>query len=104
MVGYAENVVPRYVEDDFYAHFRLSNAVYELIVGRLDPHLSREYGGGIEQVSPNKQILIFLWYMANQDSRREVSQQFGIGTPTVHNILKNVFKCFVSEFERVGEF
>jgi len=101
MVGYAENVVPRYLEEDFHAHFRLSNAVYELIVERLDPHISREHGGGIEQVSPNKQIL---WYMANQDSRREVSQQFGIGTSTVHSILKNVFKCFVSEFEHVGEF
>jgi hypothetical protein len=102
LVGYAENVVPRYLEEDFHAHFRLSNAVYKLIVERLDPHLSREHGGGIEQMSPNKQILIFLWYMANQDSMKEVSQQFGIGTSTVHNILKNVFKCFVSEFKHVG--
>jgi hypothetical protein len=31
MVGYAENVVPRYLEEDFHAHFRLSNAVYKLI-------------------------------------------------------------------------
>ena len=95
MVGYAENVVPRYLEEDFHAHFRLSNAVYKRIVERLDPRLSREHCGGIEQVSSNKQILIFLWYMANQDSMREVSQQFDIGTLTVHNILKNVFKYFV---------
>ena len=102
LVGYAENVVPRYLEEDFHTHFRFSNAVYKLIVERLDPHLSREHGGGIEQMSPNKQILIFLWYMANQDSMKEVSRQFGIGTSTVHNILKNVFKCFVSEFKHVG--
>jgi DNA-binding CsgD family transcriptional regulator len=37
----------------------------------------------------------FVSYMANQDSMREVSQQFDIGTLTVHNILKNVFKYFV---------
>lgn len=103
-VGYADNVVPRYLEEDFHAHFRLINAVYELIVEKLDTHLSRELGGGIEQVSPSKHILIFLWYMAIQDSMREVSQQLGIGTSTVHSILKNVFKCFASEFEHVGEF
>jgi hypothetical protein len=51
VVGYAENVVPKYLEEDFHAHFRLSNAVYKLIVERLDPRLSREHCGGIEQVS-----------------------------------------------------
>jgi hypothetical protein len=51
LVGYAENVVPRYLEEDFHTHFRFSNAVYKLIVERLDPHLSREQGGGLEQMS-----------------------------------------------------
>jgi len=40
--------------------------------------------------------------MANQDSMREVGQQFGEGTSTVHDILKKVCKVFIEVFGNVS--
>lgn len=102
MVGYVENVVPRYLEEDYRSHFRISKTVVELIHERLGHYLIRQHGGGLEQTTSYKQILIFLWYMANQDSMREVGQQFGEGTSTVHDILKKVCKVFIEVFGNVS--
>ena len=58
MIGYAENVVPRYIEEDYRAHFRISETVFRLIVNRLRQPLTRQHGGGVEQIPAYKQSLI----------------------------------------------
>ncbi|XP_052711582.1 uncharacterized protein LOC128185912 isoform X2 [Crassostrea angulata] len=46
--------------------------------------------GGVEPILPEKKLLVFLWYMANQETLREVSNTFAIGTTTVHEIIMAV--------------
>jgi hypothetical protein len=44
----------------------------------LKPDLVKHYRGGKETISPETQLLVFLWYVANQDSQREIGVLFGI--------------------------
>nr|XP_034301475.1 uncharacterized protein LOC117681383 [Crassostrea gigas] len=49
-----------------------------------------KHGGGTEQIEPSKQLLIFLAYMASQESLREISVQFGVGIKTVHDVVNTM--------------
>jgi hypothetical protein len=44
----------------------------------------------VEQITPQKQLLVFLCYLSNQESMREIGHYFGLGKSTVHGILRRV--------------
>jgi hypothetical protein len=53
--------------------------MYEHLLRDLKPDLVKHYHGGKEPISPETQLLVFfLWYVANQDSQREIGVLFGI--------------------------
>jgi len=88
--GYVENIIPQFIDEDFATHYRVGHEVFNEILERITPDLKRTYGGGIEQTSPTKQLLIFLCYLANQESMREVGHYFGLAKSSVHVILRRV--------------
>lgn len=88
---YFENVVPQYTDYDFKKHFRITRRSYEALVFQLDPFLcDKQHHGGKEVIPPEKQILIFIWYLSNQDSIREIAQLFNVSTSTAHGIIARV--------------
>ena len=88
--GFAENIIPQYSFDDFRFHFRIGRSLFEEILPEFVPHLTSAHEGGILQVDPTKQLLVFLWYMSNQESMREVANTFGLSISTTHGIIYRV--------------
>lgn len=74
----------------FRSHFRVTPAVNDIILREVQGYIVSKHGGGTEQIEPSKQLLIFLAYMASQESLREISVQFGVGIKTVHDVVKSM--------------
>ncbi|KAK6171700.1 hypothetical protein SNE40_018139 [Patella caerulea] len=84
---YAEKTVPEYDTDDFKYHYRLSKESFYFLLEKLRDHLTATNVGGDAQVPPEKMLLIFVWYMATQESMREIAHLFGISISTTHKII-----------------
>jgi len=75
---------------EFRRHFRISLDVYKHLLGDFHQNLTKTYRGRYLPISPEKQILVFLWYVTNQDSQREIAMLFGIGESAVNKITRYV--------------
>lgn len=58
--NYAENIVPLFDAALFRSHFRVTPAVYDVILREVQGYIVSKHGGGTEQIEPSKQLLIFL--------------------------------------------
>jgi hypothetical protein len=88
--------------DYFQSHFRISPYVFELILQEVSPAIRRLDNGGYQPVPPRIQLQIFLWYLCNQESMREVSQLYGLTKSTVYNIVKSVCDALLALQNRVS--
>lgn len=86
ILGYAENTVPVIST----THFRICKEMFEVILQHIGGELLPSHGGGSDETDPSKQVLLFLWYLANQQSMREISHIFDLPRSTVHATLKRV--------------
>lgn len=86
ILGYAENTVPV----NSTTHFRICKEMFEVILQHIGGELLPSHGGGSDETDPSKQVLLFLWYLANQQSMREISHIFDLPRSTVHATLKRV--------------
>lgn len=84
ILHFTENTVPRFSSKDFRNHFRLGRVTFEIVLEEMAPSLTSEHLGGKDQLDIDKQLLLFVWYLANQESMREASNLFGISISTVH--------------------
>ena len=87
--GFSENIVPQFNNKQFLRHFRVSPEIFYIIMNSVVHSIADDgaWPGGSEPILPEKKLLVFLWYMANQETLREVSNTFAIGTTTVHEIV-----------------
>ncbi|XP_014670057.1 PREDICTED: putative nuclease HARBI1 [Priapulus caudatus] len=90
ILQYAENIVPQYNFDDFRYHYRLSRESFQYLLEQLGPRLIATNIGGDVAVLPQKMMLIFVWYMATQESMRETAHLFGISISTTHGIIMKI--------------
>ena len=87
VLGYFEATVPLYSLCEFQSHFRLTRATFEALsreivnTGRI-PLSNR----GREHIPPEKQVLIFVWTMANQEVTRLVADRFNITLSSTHSV------------------
>ncbi|KAJ8308990.1 hypothetical protein KUTeg_013864 [Tegillarca granosa] len=56
------------------------------------PHLLSQIPKAKEQLATDKQLLLFLWYISNQESMRETAHLFGISISTVHSTLIKIIQ------------
>lgn len=96
VADYFEEVVGTYSSHDFKRHFRISHRTYAALCLELDGTLKSSFRN---KIPPIKQLLIFLWYISNQDSMREICHLFNLSASTVHAILKKVSRA-VSELRK----
>lgn len=73
---------------EFRRHFRVTINMYEHLLRDLKPDLVKHYRGGKEPISPETQLLVCLWYVANQDSQREIGVLFGISEWSVNTMVR----------------
>ena len=90
--GYAEEVVPRYQLNDFRRHFRVQRSTFAILVRLLSPHAAGEAclipRRGRPPVCCEKQLLITLWILANQEALRSVGDRFGVCEATVYRTVR----------------
>ena len=103
IANFAEFVIPQYSAGDFKAHLRISTETHEKVVELISEDLAAEYNGGHLPIAPDKAILLFVWYLSNQDSMREISHLFGISMSTVHGYIHKVARTLVSKMKKVSQ-
>lgn len=64
--------------------------MFEVILQHIGGELLPSHGGGSDETDPSKKVLLFLWYLANQQPMREISHIFDLSMSTVHATLKRV--------------
>ncbi|XP_065928319.1 putative nuclease HARBI1 [Magallana gigas] len=98
---FVEEIVPRMNEIEFKKHFRLSRDTYNILLTELGPSLKyRQRSTGKPALTPDKQLLVFLWYMANQDSMREDACLFGVSPFSVHRCVRRTSKTLCDKLLR----
>ena len=93
-IGYFEKTVPAYFGDEFASHFQLSRNTCELltteIVASGHINLGNEFGRG--PIPPQKQVLVYLWMMANAcETTRQVADRFNVTMSSCGRILRGLW-------------
>lgn len=100
VIGFVEEVVTQYSDSDFRRDFRVSREVYDHILQELHVHLVyNTRPGGRPPTPPHKQLLVYLWYIANPDSFREMSRLFGLTKSCVYRTVRRVSKAIVEHLK-----
>lgn len=87
--GYFEETVATYEPSEFLGHFRMTRGTCEILsrevmnTGRIPAGNTR----GRQLIPPTKQVLAFLWSMANQEPRL-VADRFNITMSSVNRVLQ----------------
>ena len=90
--NYFESTVSNYFGDEFAAHFRMTRTTAELLTrevintGRIP--LGNPFGR--PSIPPEKQVLVFLWALATQESTREIADRFDITYSSVSRTVVRV--------------
>lgn len=93
--------IDSYHEYTFYGLFRLKKETFQkfaaLVIDKDEYGLiKKKYRGGNFPVHPEKSLLIFLWYMATQDSLIYISDRFGVSASTVMQIVNAALFTVIS--------
>lgn len=102
ILHFTENTVPRFSSKDFRNHFCLDRVTFEIVLDEMAPSLISEHPGGKDQLDIDKQLLLFVSYLANQESMREASNLFGISISTVHVTIVKVSRAFNDVYRNVS--
>jgi hypothetical protein len=89
-----------YNDITFFRLFRMNTATFQKllsIVVENDHHqlLYKVYRGGHRPVETEKALLVFLWYMATQDTLLSIGKTFQIVPATIHRIVNNLLFVIV---------
>ena len=92
----------------FQSHFRLTRQQFDILlcnVERIDMNnrLLHPHSGGIAAIPVSKELLIFLWYLANENSMREISDKFNIARSSAFKVIVRmiaIFRKLAPEFIR----
>ncbi|KAJ3655831.1 hypothetical protein Zmor_014941 [Zophobas morio] len=84
--------ISMYRPDEFRSHFRMYRETFHGIVELLAPKIVNveQFGPGRPHINVEKQVLVFLWFMANQEVFRSIADRFDLSKSTcwdsVHKI------------------
>ncbi|KAH7959705.1 hypothetical protein HPB49_013130 [Dermacentor silvarum] len=92
IVGFIEDVVRQYSDDEFRRHFRLARPVAEKLIAEFSASsmCPSSTHGGVPVKSAETHILSFIWYAANKTCMRNVASRFDLSESSVHRILHRV--------------
>ena len=94
MQGFFEQTIPTYSLDEFKAHFRMQRATSEIVTREIMATGNIPTGNpfGRHAIDPRKQILLFLWCIANQETTRLVADRFNVSISSVTRVMHRVTK------------
>ncbi|XP_048750321.2 uncharacterized protein LOC125662190 [Ostrea edulis] len=97
--NYVENVVVNFRIDEFKTFFRIGKVSMQCLQEKicetcLEQNLSgilcREAAGGTVQKPLPDRILMFLWFMSNQDKYASIADRFGMSESTASYAIRNL--------------
>lgn len=95
--GFVEKTLQLYSARDFKDDFRISKDSFHAIHQELHDHLVYlPRPNGRPPITPEKQLLISIWYLSNQDSMRGVARMFGVSKSSIHRCLHRVALAVVN--------
>lgn len=96
-VGYCEQTVPRYLPDEFKHHFCMTKETFEILSREIlrMGHIPLGNPSGRPVIQPQKQILTFLWGMANQEPARAIADRFDITRSSYNRVFRRVVMAAV---------
>ena len=102
--GYFEETVPSYFGDEFKSHFWLTRNTCELLTREIVASGCLNVGlnwFGMAPIPPEKQILIYLWMLANGDeTARQVADRFDVTMSSCGRVLRKVNTAILSMLPR----
>ncbi|XP_066595395.1 uncharacterized protein [Prorops nasuta] len=89
ITNYAEDIIPRMSDSTFKTHFRMSKASFEILINQAGNISNRNpvLHVGAPKMIFEKEFMITIWYLANLESFRSVSERFGIAKSTCWEVL-----------------
>ena len=90
--GYFEQTVPFYFIDEFQSHFRMKRTTFEILVREVVGTGVLTFGNpfGGQGIGARKQVSIFLWCIANQETTRLVADRFSVTYSSVSRVVRRV--------------
>ncbi|XP_048345022.1 uncharacterized protein LOC125428625 isoform X2 [Sphaerodactylus townsendi] len=70
-------------DDEWLRNFRMTKKTFSRITESLAPHLQHQETNMRSALPVEMRVGMAIWYLANQNSFRDVKQQFGVGLTTV---------------------
>ena len=68
----------------------MSEASFYMLYEVLRPHLTKQTTKPWKPVSAETQVAVTLYYLAEEDRMRKVSDSFGLGKATVSKVIRRV--------------
>lgn len=98
-----ENVVSNFTDQDFEYHFRLSHRTFHLLLQKYAHLIEGDvlYRGGYEVIPAEKRLAVFIWYIANQSSMRQVAIKFGLSKGTVQKVVHHVAEVLSENCDQI---
>lgn len=93
-IGYFEETVPAYFGYEFASHFQLSRNTCELLTTEIvaSGHINLGNEFGRAPIAPQKQVLVYLWMMANAcETTRQVADRFNVTMSSCGRILRSLW-------------
>lgn len=96
-IGFFENTIPPYLSWEFSSHFRMTRQTFELLAREIMATGRIPQGNpfGRPPVPPEKQILLVLWAIGNQETHRSVADQFDLTKSSAHRAMHRVTQALL---------
>ena len=97
---YFEATIPAYLRGKIKSHFRMTRQTCELLAQEI-MHTGRIPTGntsGRPTILPEKQILLFLWSVANKEPYRTIADPFDVSISSAHRAIRRVTQRVIIDF------
>lgn len=90
--GFFENILPRYSLDEFKGHFRMTRASLEALCREVQAtgRVPQRHSYGRPPIPFEKQVLAFVWFIANSEVMRSVCDRFDVTLSSLNRIILRV--------------
>ena len=100
VTGYAEETIPNYLLDDFQRFFRISRTTFETILNEIGEALTPNIQRGRPSMSPEKKLLVTIWYTVHQHTIHRISDRFNITDSSVLRCRDQVFHVVLHSLKK----
>ncbi|XP_053177218.1 putative nuclease HARBI1 [Scomber japonicus] len=84
-------------EHTFRRHLRVTWAQFDFLLQKLKQHIQKVHVGGRPEVPLHQKLAMFLWYIGNQNSFRELSDKFNVSQSTAHHVILEILCILCSQ-------